>query len=149
MRIPNRREGLRITGSLSIPRHEIRFEFTRSGGPGGQHVNKVSTRVDCLFDVAGSPSLSADQRQKISTACAGRIGKDGMLRVSASGSRSQWKNREDALERLTALIRAALRPRATRVPSRPTAGSRERRRAAKKIQAEKKRNRAHRGANEE
>lgn len=149
MNIPNPPNTLTVHRALSIPNHEIRFEFSRSGGPGGQHVNKVSTRVDCVFDVANSPSLSAMQRERILSALAGRIGRDGLLRVSASGSRSQWKNREEAVEKLISLLKGALKVRAPRLPSRPTAGARERRHAAKKIRSQRKRSRSFRGKIEE
>ena len=149
VKIPNSRNSLRIHRALSIPNHEIRFEFSRSGGPGGQHVNKVSTRVDCVFDVVNSPSLSAEQRERILDVLAGRIGRDGLLRVSASGSRSQWKNREEAIEKFISLLQGALKVRLPRVPSRPTAGARERRHAAKKIRSETKRSRSFRGRIEE
>jgi ribosome-associated protein len=139
LRISNTEKDYLVTRALRIPRSEVLFEFSRSGGPGGQHVNKVSTRVDLLFDVLNSPSLSQDQRERILRALGSRIGRDGFLRVTSSSSRSQWKNRVEAVDKFVALLQQALKPRVVRVPTKPTTGSRERRFSGKMIQSKKKR----------
>jgi ribosome-associated protein len=113
---------IEINQSLSLPDDEIRFTFSRSGGPGGQNVNKVNTRVTLWFDVAGSPSLSEGQREKILRRLGSRIGNDGMLQVVSMQFRTQKANREDALQRFSTLLAAALfeQPRRmkTRIPRR-------------------------------
>lgn len=123
---------IEVMPGVRIPLTELSFMFTRSGGPGGQNVNKVATRVELLFDVEASPSLDDRQKAAVRSALRARIGSDGVLRVQAQDSRSQWQNRQRAAERLAALLRVALRPRKKRVASRPTSGSREERFRTKK-----------------
>lgn len=113
--------------------------FDRSAGPGGQHVNKVSTRVTLLFDLPACTLLSDAQRARVAAALATRTGRDGRVRIVSQSQRSQSANRQTAEERLLALIRAALRPRRARRATRPTAASRERRLAAKRRRGEQKR----------
>jgi len=118
---------IRITDQLTIPEHELWFTTTRSGGPGGQHVNKVSSRVTLWFDVASSPSLSEKQKHCIMTRLATRVNREGILRVVSQQHRSQTANRDTALERFIALLRDAL----TEMPTRhqtmvPTAAKRRR-----------------------
>ncbi len=111
-----------INSRLSIPDDEVRFTFSRSGGPGGQNVNKVNTRATLWFDVAGSPALSESQRAKILHRLGNRIGNDGLLQVVSMQYRTQKANREDALRRFTSLLAAALfekpRRKKTGVPRR-------------------------------
>jgi len=116
-----------IGRGLAIPEDELVFTVARSGGPGGQHVNKVSTRVTLRFDVAGSPSLSAGQRERILRRLATRIGKDGVLRVVCGRRRSQAANRREATERFAELLRRALQPEKRRVATGVPAGERRRR----------------------
>jgi ribosome-associated protein len=144
MRITNPSGAFQIDSSTAIPLRELRFEFSRGGGPGGQHVNKVSTRVDLLFDVVHSPSLSVDQKARIFERYGTRIDGNGLLRLTSAASRSQWKNREEVLRRFEALLRQALKVRARRVPTAPTRASKERRRTAKKARSQKKRLRSDR-----
>lgn len=127
-----------ITEALSISENEIRFRFHRSSGPGGQNVNKVSTRVELLFDVQHSPNLNGTQKERILSSLKSRIGKDGILRVVVDESRSQWHNREKAIKRLTAILRAALKPRKKRLPTKPSAAALHKRIKSKKLHAEKK-----------
>jgi ribosome-associated protein len=133
---------LRVNDELSIPLAELTYHATRSGGPGGQHVNTSSTKIDVEFDVGSSPSLTDAQRSRISERLSTRIDSAGMLRLGSSGSRSQHQNREDVTERLAAMLAEALkeqkRRRKTKVP-----------RAAKeaRLQTKKKRSQVkkHRG----
>jgi len=118
---------IRITDSLCIPENEISFAASRSGGPGGQNVNKVSTRVTLSFDVANSPVLSEEQKRKILGALGGRINKDGLLRIVSQRTRSQELNRADVTERFADLVRKALTPKRARIRTRITIAARERR----------------------
>jgi ribosome-associated protein len=128
-------EHLRVTSHLAIPLAELEWRFTGSGGPGGQHANTANTRVELVFDVAGSPSLGPRQRARLLD----RMGPT--VRVVASDERSQARNRALALERLAERLAAALRPVTPRRPTRPSLGSKERRLAAKRRQSERKRQR--------
>src|SRR5690606_23017052 len=102
---------LRVNDQLSIPLSEIRYRASRSGGPGGQHVNTSSTRVELEFDVGRSAALSETQRARILERLANRIDAAGVLHLSASGSRSQHRNREDVTARLGRILDQALRER--------------------------------------
>jgi ribosome-associated protein len=133
---------IEVTPQLAIPEGEVTFTASRSGGPGGQNVNKVATRVTLVFDVAGSPNLSPDQRAGILERLATRISKDGVLRVVSQRHRTQAANRRAALERFVELLREALAEAVTRVPTRPTRVARERRVAAKKFRGRLKQQRA-------
>jgi ribosome-associated protein len=121
-----------VNNHLSIPPSELRFKFARSGGRGGQNVNKVETRVELLFDVVHSPSLSEPDRDRIYHHLRTRIDQDGILRIVSQESRSQWKNRVDAVERFRELIRRALKPVKKRIATKVPAGVRERRLEQKK-----------------
>lgn len=119
----------------------MRLRASRSGGPGGQHVNTSSTRVELEWDVAASPTLSDDQRASILARLRNRISDAGVLRITEEGSRSQHRNRETVVERFAELVRGALRQRKKRRPTRPTAGSRERRLRTKRRRATVKKDR--------
>jgi ribosome-associated protein len=127
-----------ISQNLAIPADELRFRFSRSGGPGGQHVNRSETRVELLFDVGNSPSLSEEQRGRVLSRLAGQIDGQGVLRVVASTSRSQLQNRALAVARFQALLGAALRQRKRRVPTRASAAAREKRLAGKRAKSQVK-----------
>ena len=109
---------IEITKTLSIPESELSFTFSRSAGPGGQHVNKVNSRVTLNFDVAGSGSLSNEQRERIRELLRTRINREGVLRVISQKHRSQHANREEATERFAELLREALRRRIPRKKTR-------------------------------
>ena len=128
-----------ITRTLSIPFNELRFHFARSGGPGGQNVNKVSTRVELLFDVPTSLSLNDEQKQRVLTSLKSRIDSHGVLRLTSEESRSQWRNREDVVQKFVDLLKKALAPRKKRIKTKPSAGAHEQRINVKKVRAEKKR----------
>lgn len=128
-----------VTDDLWVPRAELDFRATRSGGPGGQHVNTSSTRVELTWDVAGSPSLTEEQRARIREKLANRIDGEGTLRLAASEHRSQHQNREAAVGRFVELVRAALHVPKARRKTRPPRASRERRLQSKKRRSETKR----------
>lgn len=132
---------LQVAPGLSIPRSELVYRATRSGGPGGQHVNTTSTRIELTWDLAGSPTLDEDQRKRLQARLAKRIDSTGVLRLTAGRSRSQFRNREEVTERFQTLIAEALRERKRRRPTRPTRASKEARLRAKRRRSELKRSR--------
>lgn len=134
-------ESIAITRSLSIPLEELEFRFSRSGGPGGQHANRSETRVELLYDVARSPSLTEVQRELLSERLDRLIDQDGVLHLVSSESRSQHQNRQAVIARFVALLQEALRPRKKRRATRPSRGSRERRLEEKRRHSVKKRGR--------
>lgn len=121
---------------------EVSYTASRSGGPGGQNVNKVSTKATLLFDVPASAQLTERQKARIAEMLASRINSRGILRVVCQTQRSYERNRELAWERFLSLLEDALRPRKARRETRPTAGSRERRIGEKKAQSTVKQERA-------
>ena len=130
-----------ITPALTIPRAELQFRASRAGGPGGQHVNTSSTRVELLWDLTHSTVVSDEQRGRLLTKLAARLDAAGMVRVVASDRRSQSQNRDAAAERLAVLVRQALVVPRKRRPTRPTRASREQRLADKRKRGEQKRDR--------
>ncbi len=133
--VPPHADLIRVTSSLSIPLSELQFRFTPSGGPGGQHANKVNTRVELRFDVARSPSLGPRQRARLLQ----RFGPE--VRLVADDERSQVRNRQLAVERFRNRVAEALHIEKTRRPTRPSRGAKERRLSAKRHQSERKRQR--------
>ena len=111
-----------ITGALTLDPGEIEETFVRAAGPGGQHVNTTSTAVQLRFDVRHSPSLPDDVRQRLERLAGRRLTRDGVLVLVAQGERSQKRNREEALDRLVALIRAAAQPPVPRKKTRHAQG---------------------------
>ena len=116
-----------ITGSLALDPAELEETFVRAAGPGGQHVNKTSSAVQLRFDVRQSPSLPADVRHRLERLAGRRLTQDGVLVLVAQGERSQKRNREEVLERLVELVRAAARPPTPRKKTRPPKASKRRR----------------------
>lgn len=129
-----------IPGAV-IDEAEIRFQASRAGGPGGQNVNKVATRVTLFFDVAGAPGLSAEHKERIRQHLATRISRAGVLRVTCQRYRSQAANRQAAMERLVELLQQALWEEAARTPTRPPRAVKEQRLADKRRRAARKRER--------
>lgn len=121
-----------ITEQLYIPESEFSFTFSRSSGPGGQNVNKVSTRVTLWFDVEGSPSLSGEQKDLLRRKLATRINKKGLLRVVSYRHRTQGANRFAAVERFVALLQEALRRDSPRKKTRVPKAAKKRRLADKR-----------------
>jgi ribosome-associated protein len=126
-------------GRTEIPDSELRFEFARSGGPGGQNVNKVETKVTVRFTPRTSAALTPPQVVRIESRLAARLTNDGELLVSSGQTRHREQNREDALARLAELLRNALKVQKKRRPTRPTKASKERRIEGKKERAGTKR----------
>ena len=125
---------IRITGTLWLDPDEIQESFVRAAGPGGQHVNKSATAVQLRFDVRRSPSLPDDVRWRLERLAGSRLTREGVLVLTAQSERSQKRNREEALARLVALIRAAARPPVPRKATKPTKASKRRRLDDKKRQ---------------
>lgn len=124
-----------------VPDEELTLRVSRSGGPGGQHVNTASTRVEVRWNVQESAALTEAERELLLTRLGRRIDREGWLRVVASASRSQLRNREAATERLRALVAEALAPRATRLPTKVPRTERARRLRAKRHRGAVKRER--------
>ncbi len=133
---------LPISDTLSIPEHELIYSFSRSGGPGGQNVNKVESKVVLRFDVQNSPSLSDEQRWMIQQKLASRITHEGILHLSCQISRSQLANRKAVTLNFATLLQEALEIEADRIPTRPSRASRQLRITGKKIRGGVKRQRA-------
>jgi len=130
-----------IDGNLAIPEEEVSFATSRSGGPGGQNVNKLETRVTLRFDLAGSSSLSEEQKARLRERLATRITKDGVLQVTSQRHRTQGANREAAAERFAELLRENLREEPPRRKTRPSRAARARRVDEKRRQSQRKRER--------
>ena len=140
--------GVRVNRSVVIPEDEIRLEFTTSGGPGGQHANKSSTRAVIVWNVDSSRALGPRQRARVKGKLRHRIDSAGNLRLSSDASRSQLRNREAVRERLRSLVEAALRPEKKRVGTAPTRASKETRLRSKRLRSEVKRARRAPGADD-
>jgi len=130
---------IQITPAIAIDESELHFEFVRASGPGGQNVNRVASAVQLRFDVGNSPSLPDDVRERLIRLSGRRITEEGVLLINARRFRTQEQNRQDAIERLVALVRqAAERPKPRR-RTRPTLTSRAQRLERKRRRGEKKR----------
>lgn len=134
-------EGLRVTSRVTIARDELVVRATRSGGPGGQHVNTSATRIEVLWNPSTSPSLGEGERQRVTARLASRLDGSGFVRVVASEHRSQRQNREAAEARLADLVRRALAVPKRRVKTRTPRAAIERRLSDKKRRSEQKRDR--------
>ena len=132
----------RVNDDLSIDDDELRFEFARSSGPGGQNVNKVETKVRLLFDLRGSRSLNAELKRRIEEKLATRITKDGVLQIASQRHRSREANRRAAIERFAELLAEALEEDEPRFPTRVPKAQRKQRLESKRRRSQKKELRA-------
>ncbi len=130
-----------ITPTIALVESEIQLDFARASGPGGQNVNKVATAVQLRFDVRNSPSLPDDVRERLVHLAGKRMTEDGVLVIDARRFRTQERNRQDAIDRLVALIERAARKPSVRRETKPTAASKRRRLEAKRRRSEKKQTR--------
>jgi ribosome-associated protein len=130
-----------VSPALTIPASELSFRFSRSGGPGGQNVNKVSSRVVLEFDVRGSSSLTDAQRRRLLHRIGSRLDSNGILHIQVDDSRSQWQNRQTAVRRLAEVLLEGLKVQKRRIPTGRTASANSRRLEAKKRRGEIKRRR--------
>jgi ribosome-associated protein len=128
-------EHIRVAPGVEVPVSELTWRFSASGGPGGQHVNTANTRAEVVFDIAGSPTLPPDVRDRL----VARLGP--VVAVAASDRRSQLRNRESAVARLVERLRDGLVEPKSRRPTRPTLASKRRRLEAKRRQGERKQER--------
>jgi ribosome-associated protein len=138
-------DSLRVTETVVIPRSELNVRATRSGGPGGQHVNTSSTRIEIVWDVTRTRALTEAERARVVARLGARVSDEGTVRVVASDSRSQRQNRERAEARLADLIRRALAVRKARKRTRIPRAAVEARLEGKRRQGERKRQRRWKG----
>ena len=131
-----------VTDSVRVPAHAITMHAVRASGPGGQHVQKVATKVDLRVDLGAIEGLAEAARARLGALCRHRVDADGRLMVTSQLTRNQARNLDDAREKVRALVGAALREPRRRKKSRPPAGAKERRLEAKKHRAALKRERA-------
>lgn len=130
---------LHITPTIAIDEKEIKLEFIRASGPGGQHVNKAATSAQLRFDVSNSPSLPDDVRERLARLAGNRMTEDGTLVITARRFRSQERNRQDAIDRLLELIRRASEEPKLRRKTQPARAARQHRLAAKRRRSQTKR----------
>ncbi|UCH10092.1 MAG: aminoacyl-tRNA hydrolase [Fidelibacterota bacterium] len=135
---------IQITPDIAIRESEIREEYIRASGPGGQNVNKVATAVQLRFNVPHSPSLPEDVKQRLYKLAGKRINADGVLIIQAKRFRTQSRNRDDAMDRLVSLIKRATKSPRQRIKTSPTRASQERRLEDKRRRGEIKRLRGER-----
>lgn len=131
-----------VTDDIALYEREVKCHFVRSSGPGGQNVNKVATAVQLRFNALASESIDEGVKRRLKRLAGKRMGEDGVLRIAAQRFRTQERNREDAIERLVALIRAAAKPPKPRRKTRTPRSSKERRLSDKQRRSGTKRTRA-------
>jgi ribosome-associated protein len=134
-------DSIPVDATHAIPRYELTVRATRSGGPGGQHVNTSSSRVEVRWNPLESSALTPDEKERIAHRLASRLDNEGWIRVAASDTRSQRQNRLLAEQRLASLVARALHVRKKRVKTAPTRSSQEERLRVKKLRGRRKRDR--------
>ena len=134
-------DDIKVNDDLSIPRSEIETKATRSSGAGGQHVNKTASRIEITWNIRTSRSLTDEQRERLLAKLASRLSEEGEIRIVASDTRSQLRNREHAEKRLADLIGRSLAVKKRRKPTRRPRAANEARLTEKKKHSEKKRER--------
>ncbi len=132
---------LHITDKVSIPLSELSYRFSRSSGPGGQHASRTETRVELVFDLARSPRLTEEQRERALRALTPYLDQDGVMHLVSQSTRSQLRNRQEVVERFRTLLREALRVPKKRYRTRPTKAAREGRLEEKRRRSDIKRQR--------
>ena len=130
---------LEVSPTVAIPRSELVYRASRAGGPGGQHVNTSSTRIELLWNVRTTTALEPEIRERVEAQLAAKLDGEGWVRIVSASSRSQGQNREAAEERLVAMVRGALVVKKKRKPTKPTFGSRQARLEGKKKRSDVKR----------
>ncbi len=130
---------IRITQDITLREGELKLDFIRSSGPGGQNVNKVATAVQLRFDALRSASLPEDTRRRLVRIAGKRVSKEGIFLIDARRFRTQERNRQDAVERLIQWIRRAAEKPKNRIKTRPTLSSRQRRLEGKRQRSDTKR----------
>ena len=134
-------EDIEISKTVTIPARELRISFARSGGPGGQNINKVETKVELRWAAAGTSALSGDALEGLLLRLARRLTAGGELVITSSRTREQFRNREDAQAKLAEIVREALRPPRARKSTRPSKQAKERRLREKKERSLRKKER--------
>jgi ribosome-associated protein len=130
---------LHVAPGVTISPSDLSWSAVRSSGPGGQNVNKVASKVELRFDLAATLALRAEAKARLRALAGKRFDAEGRLRIVSQRTRDQGRNLQDALDKLAALVRAALQPEIPRKATRPTAGSKRRRIETKQRVARKKR----------
>ena len=143
------REHYRITSSCVLPASEVSFSYSRSSGKGGQHVNKVNTKVSLFFDLEASLSLTEEQKTLIRQRLGGRVNKQGIFRLDGDRQRSQRGNQEEVIQRFIRLLQDALHVQATRKKTKPSRNAKQRRLQGKKKRGQLKKQRGKRGFDRE